>query len=171
MASDDIMVMVDGHPTINVDKGYVPGLVAPDGMVQVHQPRAGVMHRLTPEGISVYMFNSIPGHWYGDHGQEFPVEMAEAAGFDTKRFMTERKKQEAMSVAQKAIEEEYVASETRDVIEVRGDYSLVHLGSDSYNIEFSDGSAINPAPLSRDVAERVFNTMAPQEKKNKAQAV
>lgn len=147
---------------IDVDKGYVPGLVDNEGNIIVAQPNAGVIHRYTPEGISVYMYNSEPGRYYSEQGHELPEGFAKLAGFDTEDLARKRRKSEAMSQAASAIEAEFAASTKRVVVETRGEYSLVEIGDNRFNIEFDDGTAMNPMPLPKDVAIRLLDTLAPK---------
>lgn len=147
---------------IDVDRGYVPGLVDNEGTIVVAQPQAGVIHRTTPEGISVYMYNAEPGRYYTEQGHELPEGMAKLAGFEVEALSHARRKQEAMSKAANTIEAEFSKETTRFVVETRGDYSLIEVGKDRFNIEFSDGTAINPMPLAKDVALRVLDTLEPK---------
>lgn len=144
---------------IDIDRGYIPGLIGPDGQVIVSQPRAGVQTRFTPEGIAVHMYWGEPGRYWGDHGQELPEAMAILARYPVEQMKIARQKAEAMATAARTIEEEYQLGSDRRVIEERGDYTLVEMATDRYNIEFKDGSVINPAPLVRDVAYRVLDQL------------
>lgn len=147
---------------INVDRGYVPGLRNANGEIVVAQPNAGVVHRFTREGIAVFMYNDTPGVFYGEHGQEFPPEMAMAAGFDVEPLLQQRQKQEAIGKAQAEIEQTFKETKKHNVKAQRGSYKLVYIGNGMFNVEFEDGALMNPEPLSEDVALRVFDTLAPK---------
>lgn len=145
-----------------VDHNYRPDLIDHSSEQVLDQPRAGCIHRSTPEGITVYMFWAEPGKFFSEQGHELPEAMAKLAGYDIEEFSRQRRKYEAMSAAQLAIEEEYKITGRRNVVETRGEYSLVEIANDRYNIEFADGTRLNPAPMGRDVANRVFETVAPK---------
>lgn len=147
---------------IDVNRGYVPGLRDARGEPIVGQANAGTIHRTTPEGIWVYMYNDTPGVFFAEHGMELPVEMARAAGYDVETLLRERKKRESLAALHLQVEAEYASTKIREVVLERDDYSVVHLGSGMYNIEFKDGTVMNPQPLPEDIALRVFDTLAPE---------
>lgn len=149
---------------IDVDRGYVPNLRDGEGNVLVAQPNAGVMTRFTPEGIAVHMYWGQPGVYWGDHGQELPESMARAARYPIDELSLQRRKREAMSAAQIAIEAEYSFTQKRKVVEQREEYALVDIGSGLFNIEFTDGTLMNPQPLAKDIAMRVFDQITPKPK-------
>lgn len=146
---------------IDVDRGYVSNLRDAEGNVIVAQPNAGVLTRFAPGGISVHMYWGEPGVYYGDHGLELPEQMGKAAGFDTEKYKRERLKREALGKATVAIDLEYATMSVREVELERDAYRLVHVGEGRYNIEYEDGTLMNPQPLTKDIALRVFEQLSP----------
>lgn len=162
---------------IDVNRGFVTPIqlenvtVTQDGVtyettVIVPQPNAGVVTRFTPEGIAVHMYWSEPGHYYGDHGQEFPEAMAVLANYPVEELQRKRKKFEAMALAGATIEKEYATHSMRNIFKTRGDYQMVEIAPGRFIIEFlADGSSMTREPLAKDVALRVFDTLAPLKNK------
>lgn len=147
--------------SVDVDRGYVPGLRDAEGNIIVAQPSAGVIKRFTHEGIAVYMYWNQPGVYYGDHGNELPEAMAKAARYDVEKFRRERQKREALGAASVAIEKEFAASNTRDVVLEREQYKLLRIADELYIIEYEDGTKMTPNPLPEDIARRVFDQLSP----------
>lgn len=146
---------------IDVDRGYRPGIVDAEGNIIVSQPNAGCCLRYTTEGIAVFMYWNEPGRYYSEHGHEVPEALAAMANYPVEEMRWRRQKQEAMAAAGMAIEAEYqnLGTERKEVL-VRGDYTLLEIAGDRYNIELK-GEVINPAPMGKDVAMRVLDKIEP----------
>jgi hypothetical protein len=125
----------------------------------------GAMIRYHPTGAAVYMLYRNPGVFLNDHNRPVPAEFAGAAGYDVEPLLRARRKREAQAVALEAIEAEYrVSAGFREVIKSAGDYSLVHVGNERYNVEFEDGSPMNTSgPLPLDVAEKTYMMLVGEE--------
>lgn len=146
------------------DVAYQPGLQDATGE-PIPQPEAGCQIRYTGEGIAVYMLWGEPGRYYGEHGQEYPAQMASRAGYPVEEYQIMRKRRDAMAAAGQKVAAEFANMNTR-VIEIeRGDYKLVNLGKDNYVIEFADGSPVTPQAISKSIAIQVFDDLAPPEAK------
>lgn len=117
--------------------------------------------RRTPEGVSVFMYIDQPGVFYNEHGVEVGAKAAQMAGFAVDTLLRERKKREAILAAGKTIAESYQETE-REVVAESGDYRIVHIGSERYNVEFSDGSVMNlNGPVSLAVAQKIMEALQP----------
>lgn len=145
----------------------------------------GVHIRYTTSGIAVYHFPSWlevtvdaktgqelsrvphpgkPGYFYNEHGDEVAVALAKEAGFDVDSLLRERTMREKQAQAMAAIEAEFaVAGAKHEVVASQGEYTVVDIGMDRYNVEGPDGSVMNTAgPIpSREVALRVLAAVAP----------
>lgn len=150
------------YGAIDPDHKYQPGFADADGN-PIPQPMAGVTIRYTPEGIAVYMYNDRPGVFLGEHGQEFPQEMAEMAHYPVEELAVRRKRLEAMAAAGKAIDEEFAQIDTKVAFLTRGDYTLFNLGSGRFTIEYKDGTSMTPTPLSQEISMKVMDRLAPGE--------
>jgi hypothetical protein len=112
-------------------------------------------------GAAIYMYVSEPGIFYNDHAKKVPAEMAAQAGFDVEPLLRARKKREAMALAAQQIEAEYQeGAGIFEVLETAGDYRLIHIGSERYNIVFDDDTPMNRDPLPLELARKTFRTLA-----------
>lgn len=118
--------------------------------------------RHTVEGIAVYMYVDLPGVWYNEHEAEVGPEAARMAGYPVDALLFERKKREAVAAAGAAILETY-GEVKREVVAEEGDYRIVHIGQDRFNVEFvPDGSVMNlNGPVSRPVADHIVEALQP----------
>lgn len=108
-------------------------------------------------GAAIYMYCDTPGVYYNEHAKEVPPAFAAMAGYDIEALGKEKRKRDAIVAAGRAIEAEYNAGGTRDIVLEEADYRLVHLGGGRYNVEWEDGTPMNTAgPVSEEVATRTF---------------
>lgn len=156
----------------------------------------GVVIRYTSEGIAVYAIvghhvraiqdgemrghpdpyspvsGDKPGYFYNDHGKEVSLAMAKSAGYDVDALIAERKKRQRISDVTQQIESEYqLTRATRDIVATKGDYRVIHIGSELYNIEDLDGTVMNTkGPVSKPVAMNILDNLVPEEVADEAVA-
>lgn len=115
-------------------------------------------------GASIYMVIAEPGVYYTAHGTEVSPEIARAAGFGVDIHLKEKRKREAMTTAQRAIEAQYNAGEAKsDVKAERRGYKLVDIGIDRFCILDPDGVNLTPKYMGPAIALHVFDQMVPPE--------
>lgn len=145
----------------------------------------GVVMRSTPEGIVVCaivgqhvrrfesgapdptspLMGDMPGYFFNEHGKEVSPELARSAGYDVDRLMAERRKRERIGVATAAIEKEFGITQTvREIVAERGDFKVVHIGRDQYNVEDFEGNVMNTrGPIAKAIAMNILENLTPEE--------
>ena len=123
----------------------------------------GVTKRIHPSGVEVYMYNDAPGVFLNAYGNEVDEKLAGAAGYDVVRLGRDRLKQERMSQAMTAIEQELATAD--DIIEVeiaeRKGFKIVGIGLGRFNVLDPDGGVLTPHPTSEEMAYLLLDQMAP----------
>ena len=124
----------------------------------------GVVKRVHPKGVEVYMYKDTPGVYLNAHGIEVAESMARTAGFPIDRYMLARRKKEMMTKAMETIEAELHsdAGGERTVVKQRKGFNLVRVGLGRHIIEDPDGNNLTPMPLTKEEGEILFNEMAPE---------
>lgn len=151
----------DFNPQVGpVPKGFRPGPwqgeARPNPAYRVDINRGVHIRFLSQTGAAVYMFLDRPGFFFNELGREVTAEIAHEAGYDTERLLKLRRRNEAREMALAAVDAEFEMNK-RTIVEERGEYRIVELRPDFYNVEFEDGTVLNgkgPVPL--DVAKRLF---------------
>ncbi len=125
----------------------------------------GVLKRVHPKGVEVYMYRDSPGVYLNAHGQEVAESMARTAGFPIDKYTLARRKNEMMAKAMQTIEAELHGDHgggERTVVCARKGFNLVRLGLGRHIIEDPDGNNLTPQPLTKEEGEILFNEMAPE---------
>lgn len=121
----------------------------------------GVAKRKAPGGVSVYMYNDSPGHYYNAYGTEVDESLAKAAGFPVERLRKERAKQERMTQAKDLIEKEFASAPGEiKVVAKKGDFSLVDIGLGRFQVRDPDGTPLNTQHVSKDIGQQLLAAMA-----------
>jgi hypothetical protein len=110
-------------------------------------------------GAAVYMFYDQPGVFLNDHGKVVPPEFAERAGYDVEPLLKLRRKHLALIAAHQEIERQYTEARTHEVVAEYGEYRVVHIGNEQYQVEFEDGTAMG-RPVAKDVAMSTFRMVS-----------
>lgn len=128
----------------------------------VDQP-GGVQIRFTGDGMAVYMAFRHPGLFFNDHGKRVPDVIASAAGYPIDRLGKLRELEEAKRKFGEQMDREFAVSTANRIVWAEGDYRVVEVYDDLYNVEFVDGedaTVLNArAPLSLEVAKRRFEEL------------
>jgi len=111
------------------------------------------------EGMAVYMYVDTPGVFYNDHGKIVPPEFAVSAGFDTETLLKQRRKAVAIRDAMELVEKQFTEHQTRELIAEQGEYRVVHIGNELYQVEFEDGTAM-ARPVNKAIALATFQALA-----------
>lgn len=130
------------------------------------QPRTGVQHRLHPAGMMIYMYYGRPGRYFDEHGKEVAAEAARQAGFPVDEQLRQRRKEEAMTIAQTKIAEDFEKMGiTEELLIQRGGYKIVRAGEGLFNIlDVEDGSRYNVnGPIGESLARSVLDALVPPE--------
>ena len=124
----------------------------------------GVIKRVHPKGVEVYMYKDAPGVYLNAHGKEVAENMAKTAGFPVDRYTLARRKKELMAKAMETIEAELHSDHGGERIVVcnRKGFNLVCIGLGRHIIEDPDGNNLTPMPLTKEEGEILFNEMAPE---------
>lgn len=83
--------------------------------------------------MSIFMYRDLPGVYYNVHGDEVSEEVAAKAGFDVEQL----RKQKAVAADRATLEAQMAAltaEDTRVIVEERGPYELVQVGSAGFEI-------------------------------------
>lgn len=122
----------------------------------------GCVIRIDPtSGAAVYMYWDQPGVFFNDHARQVPPEFAAQAGFDIEPLLKARRKQEAFAKARQEVEAQFNDKSEREVLEQEGEFLLVHLGKGQYTVEYDDGTALIPRPVSKELAEKTYRSLFP----------
>ena len=129
----------------------------------------GVTIRRHPSGIWLNMYKDEPGVFLNDYGEPVNNQLAAEAGFDVAKLKKLKERQERIAAAIADIDKEYEA-QPGAVVERHGDFAMVTLGKNRYNILDVDGKVLNEAPLSRKEAERIITMMVAGEQSDETPA-
>lgn len=117
-------------------------------------------HKAT--GIDVYMYDDEPGVFRTAHGNIIAVKFAKEAGFDIASLEKERVKKERVAQAMSAIEAEFSShGAVREVLKEKDGLRVVHIGAGRHNVEDPDGGVLNQVHLSKEVALKLLDSLAP----------
>ena len=122
----------------------------------------GVIKRIHPTGIEVYMYRDTPGHYLNAFGSEVGAELAKAAGFDTERYGKARLRGERMGEAMKIIEAELASGPAEPtVVEERAGFQIVDIGLGRFRLVDPDGGVLTTTPVPREMADLLLDQLAP----------
>src|SRR4051812_3762451 len=71
----------------------------------------GVMQRFHPQGMKISMYIDSPGVYLTENSEPVAVELAEAAGFDTKKHAKDKIKQEKTAAFKAQLERDMASEE------------------------------------------------------------
>lgn len=148
-----------GDPTTPEFRQQIP-LSQTNYKLNIDDP-AGWIIRFTGEGMAVYMSYREPGTYYNDHGRKVPEQFAMAAGFETEYWGKIRRREEAKAATLRSIDAEFADGLKQRTVWEHGEYRVVEVARDLYNIQFEDGTVLNTrGPVSLEVAQRRFEELA-----------
>lgn len=124
----------------------------------------GVIKRTHPlNGVAIYMYVDTPGDYLNAFGTTVADKLAKEAGFDVDVLSKQKLKRERLAQAREAIEREIDTSDvTREMIVERNGFSVTHIGLGRYVVEDPDGTVMNPTPLSKQIALKLFDDLVPK---------
>jgi len=124
----------------------------------------GVMKRIHPSGISVYMYVDTPGVYLNAFGSEVAEEMAKTAGFDVGILAKKRLKNERMAAAMSAIEKELQGSEEsmEVVVAEREGFTIVDIGIGRHHLKDPDGNVLTPTAQPLEAAKLLMDQLVPK---------
>ena len=130
----------------------------------IGQPQGGVIHRLGPGGMMIFMYCDEPGVFYNEKGGKVSDALAGACGFDVETLAKARRKRAALAKAGAQIDAEFAGIQSTKVVKERGEYRMVETAKDLYAIQFVEadgtGSPLTTVPLSLAQAEKLFEELA-----------
>lgn len=122
----------------------------------------GIMKRLHPTGVEVYMYMDTPGVYLNAFGTPVADEMADQAGFPVGQFAKDKLKKERMAAALSFIEAELSdGPKVGEPIDERDGFKLVAVALDGFRVLDPDGNSLTPVPLPQKAAQALFNQLAP----------
>ena len=127
----------------------------------------GVIKRTHPlNGVAIYMYRDTPGDYLNAFGTPVSEKIAKEAGFDVALLAKHKLKRERLAQAREAIEREIDTGElTKEIVRQRSGFSLTHIGLGRYIVEDPDGTVLTPEPQSKQIAEKLFDELVPDEPK------
>ena len=124
----------------------------------------GVIKSIHPTGVAVHMYLDAPGEYLSIHGTRMSETLAAEAGFDTEKFAKQRKFKALKAQAEAKIKAEIEAEEEMSkVVLSRGGFSIVDIGVGRFQVVGEDGVPVHKEPLSRELADKLFAGLVPDE--------
>lgn len=144
------------------DPTYNDGTVnrSPNRQRKINYDR-GVTYRLTPEGISVYVYKDEPCTFFNAHGTEVTKDFAARAGFDIPSFDKKCLRIQLQLKAHADIEAQLADEAQRKVVVERNGFVVIDLGHGRHQILDPDGQPLHKEVLPAEMALKLFDDLVP----------
>lgn len=124
----------------------------------------GVLSRSDPDtGMDIFMYHDKPGVFLSAHGSEVSIELARRAGFEVDKLLRERHIKEAVKAAQDKVLAEMDEADRgeRVVVAEKGDFKIIDIGYDRYQVLSPDGDVLSPKPMNKREAVILLDQLVP----------
>lgn len=118
-------------------------------------------------GMDVFMYVDESGKYLSAHSRPVSDAIAKEAGYDIEKLAKDRLKMERKAHAMSLIDDEL--SDDKDVkeesVHERNGYRVITTGLGRFHVLDPDNNRLTAAPVSKEIAMKLFNGMAGEEPK------
>ncbi len=134
------------------------------GVLKIDYNRGVLKKVIATTGMEIFMYIDTPGVYYTSYETEVTDELAAKAGYDIGKLGKLRKRRELAALALQAIDADLDMEEdagTREVIEQRGGFALVHIGLGRHILEDPEGGKLVDRHMTLEEGQKALEELVP----------